>query len=87
MTRNPIDFLVDVDDAGYLDRVEPTRTEPFEWLNLLDVVTEPAALIERALTEVDSIQRCGMRQPRKARGRRHKHAGAAGYPCASHARH
>jgi glucose 1-dehydrogenase len=52
----PKEMLIDV---ARLER------ECFEWLELLDVLTEPAALIEGALAEVDRIQRCGMRQPRK----------------------
>ena len=39
MTRNPVEFPVDVDD---FDRVEPAlQIEPFEWLKLLDALTKP----------------------------------------------
>lgn len=84
MTRNPVEFPVDVDD---FDRVEPAlQKEPFEWLKLLDALTKPTALIERGLKEVDSIQRCEMRRPRKAAVVGYKHAGLTGYPFASPAR-
>jgi hypothetical protein len=55
---------VDVQESRRFEWFErPRRSETPEWLNLLKVLSEPAAFIERALTAVDRIQR-GMRQPR-----------------------
>ena len=65
MTTYPTEFMPGVEGAP-MDHMElPRRTDLFEWLRLLDSLTKPTALIERALTEIDSIQG-GMRQPCKA---------------------
>ena len=54
--------------AGDLTPVEQLRrpAQLLEWLNLLDALTEPAALIERGLSEVACLQRCEIRQPCRA---------------------
>jgi hypothetical protein len=52
--------------AASHDCIGPSlRKEPSEWLNLLEVLTELAALIERGLTEADRIHG-GRNHPRKA---------------------
>jgi glucose 1-dehydrogenase len=66
MSCNPAGFLTSMHEPvgfGWAERLP--RTETSEWLNLLEVLNEPAALLERALTAVDWIQR-GMRPARKA---------------------
>lgn len=66
MSYDSVTFAVDAQEPSQLEGTErPRRSETPEWLNLLEVLNEPAALIEKALTAVDRIQR-GMRQPRKA---------------------
>ncbi len=66
MSYNPAGFSLDVQDpggAGWIEPLPPAETS--ERLNLLNVLGRPAALIERALTAVDRIQR-GMRPVRRA---------------------
>jgi glucose 1-dehydrogenase len=66
MIDTPVEFLVDLDDASQLTPFEPPlRTAPLDWLNLLDALAEPAALIEKGLSDLGNIQRGGIRQPRK----------------------
>jgi hypothetical protein len=66
MTYDSVICSVEAREPRRLEWIErPRRSETSEWLNLLNVLNEPAALIERALTAVDRIQR-GMRLPLKA---------------------
>jgi glucose 1-dehydrogenase len=65
VTSNIIETPTDVEPAGAHDSVGPSfRTEPSEWLSLLEVLTKPAALIDELLAELDRVQR-GIRQPRR----------------------
>jgi len=56
------------DTVGDLTPVEPPRhpAQLLEWLNLLDLLKDPAAPIERALAEVERIQRRATRPSCKA---------------------
>ena len=53
---------------SYFDQVKPSfrRPETVGWLHLLKALMEPAVLLERGLSEVDSLQKTLKRQPRKA---------------------
>lgn len=61
-------FTSTLEPASHIDRAEEplARAELVAWRNLLTVLTEPAALVERGLSEADSLQRAVKRQPRKA---------------------
>ena len=63
MTSNIIEIPTDADSAASHDRLRPSlRPEPSEWVNLLEVLTEPAAFIDKGLAELDCTQG-GLRQP------------------------
>jgi hypothetical protein len=66
MTYNSVIVSVDSQEPRRLEWIERSRrSETAAWLSVLKVLNEPAALIDRALTAVDRIQR-GLRLPLKA---------------------
>ena len=66
MTSSIIEIPTQAESVGSHDRLGLSfRTEPSEWSSVLEVLTKPAALIEKGLAELDRIQH-GIRQPRRA---------------------
>jgi hypothetical protein len=57
-----------LESASYLDQAEERlqHAKSDAWLNLLDELAGPAALVERGLSEADGLQRTAHRQARKA---------------------
>jgi hypothetical protein len=57
-----------LEPESYLDQMEERLgwAESDAWLNLLEELAGPAALLEKGLSEADELQRAALRQPRKA---------------------